>query len=151
MTVVRAHPRKGTRGVRKHLRIVPAARPIGIELIHPKRYKMDRSVMASVGPGEDFIAFHTAPTPEEATKGDADAYIRVLGHETLHQALHRADELLASMMLDSVQAERFEITARRMMRQGHGPEEFAPIPLTLTKSGLHPAFPRRSRRVAPWY
>jgi hypothetical protein len=148
-TPVRAHPRRGTRGVRQHFRFfyVEENPPIDIRLVDGRIYGFRKGTVASVArSGEPIIELHNPPqgtAPHEMP----DAYVRILGHETLHHALQRSDEHRASTMLDEVQAIRMRQMARNLLRTGrYKVGDWVPPSRVLTKSGLHPAFPRRRKR-----
>ena len=135
-TRVRSHPRRGSRGVRAHLRIVPAERPIYIRT----NEWGPRETVASVPPFGDVIELNHPPVEGTATRGLPDAYVRILGHETLHHAINRVQEPRASFMLDELVRERSSPVKRRLLKQGASPNDYPPIPMILTKSGLHPAW-----------
>jgi hypothetical protein len=115
-TKVKAHPRKGTRGVRRHLRIVPnTSRPVPKVRIYfrernPSLIRRildagldDRKVSAfsvfqPVGELEPRVIYLRSEPPKEIPITMAD----VMGHEDLHDVLEHEVGHSANLKLDNI-------------------------------------------------
>ena len=113
MIEVRAHPRKGTRGVRRYRQ---ARIRVGLTPRSWKEIRADKETVAYTDPDNPGIVFINYIRPSEDLRFQRNAS-GIFSHETIHDTLDRMGESKASVQLDRMYGNR------TLMRNGLWPRQ----------------------------